>query len=304
MLEGQAPRFVSAADITRNFGMWQDKVSQGPLVVTHHGRPRVVMLSVEAFEELTAGESGVGRGSQSRGDDGEDRIRFDMLIEQVGGSVMILDRDLCFTRVNAEAVVHFGSPASALLGHSIEVLYPRIADGPLGDAMRRVAQGGEPMALDMPPDFGRGQHWRARIFPLPEGVAVMFRNVTNEVRSEHEAQERIALQAAREAHGRVGVGRLTLRATFEHVEPGLAKLAGFTPDRLKGVRITDLLVLNQRALVQEELESVLARGEARTVHTTMLVNGGNELRICMALAPIREGFGITGAVLLLTAEEG
>lgn len=40
-----APARVTAGEISRNFGQWQDVALSGPVIVTHHGRPRVVMTS-------------------------------------------------------------------------------------------------------------------------------------------------------------------------------------------------------------------------------------------------------------------
>src|SRR4051794_36060592 len=43
---------TTAAEISRNFGQWQDRALQAPVRVTHHGRPRVVIVSAAEFERL------------------------------------------------------------------------------------------------------------------------------------------------------------------------------------------------------------------------------------------------------------
>ena len=44
---------VSSAELNRRFGEVQARAQRGPVVVTHHGRPRLVLLTTESFSELT-----------------------------------------------------------------------------------------------------------------------------------------------------------------------------------------------------------------------------------------------------------
>lgn len=37
------PTTVSAADVIRNFGLWQERALAGPITITHHGRARTVL---------------------------------------------------------------------------------------------------------------------------------------------------------------------------------------------------------------------------------------------------------------------
>ena len=46
------PISVPAAEVQRHFALWQDKALRRPVVVTSQGRPRAMMISVEAFERL------------------------------------------------------------------------------------------------------------------------------------------------------------------------------------------------------------------------------------------------------------
>ena len=52
MDHGRKAISVPAAELTRNFGLWQDRSAHGPVFVTHHGRPRVVLMSISTFEGL------------------------------------------------------------------------------------------------------------------------------------------------------------------------------------------------------------------------------------------------------------
>ena len=45
---------TTAADLNRNFGLWQDRAMSEPILVTHHGRPRSVLVSAEDYRRLGA----------------------------------------------------------------------------------------------------------------------------------------------------------------------------------------------------------------------------------------------------------
>lgn len=48
---------VSAAELRRNFGVWQERAFSAPVVVARHGKPRLVLSSAERyFADNASGE--------------------------------------------------------------------------------------------------------------------------------------------------------------------------------------------------------------------------------------------------------
>ncbi len=43
---------AAAADVQRNFSLWQDRALREPVGITRNGRPRLVMMSVEEYQRL------------------------------------------------------------------------------------------------------------------------------------------------------------------------------------------------------------------------------------------------------------
>ena len=43
---------TSAADVQRNFSLWQDRALINPVQITRNGRARLVLMSVEEYERL------------------------------------------------------------------------------------------------------------------------------------------------------------------------------------------------------------------------------------------------------------
>lgn len=295
MHQGKTPRFVSAAEITRNFGMWQDRAAHGPLVVTHHGRPRVMMLAVEHYEELTAGH---GLGAQ---EEDLESARLSVVLGQIGSAFAAFDTSLRFVRLNAAAIAHFGQPEERLIGRTPEEVFSG-REAMIAGHLREALRTGEEMQVDVPAGAHGERLLRMRFFPYPGGVGVTFRNVAGMRNAERAEQEHIAQAQARLAHGGVGVGRLGPRATFEAVEPPLAQMVGFTAERLEGVRFTDLLALPSRPQASEAIEAVLTGHGPRAFDGVMLVNGGGELAVRVALAELRDGFAISGASVMVTRQ--
>lgn len=293
MIESKAPRFVTAAEITRNFGMWQDRAAQAPLVVTHHGRPRVVMIAAEDYELLS-------RPPAEHGATSTDGTALGLLVERIDGGFAAFDAQLRFVRLNGAALVHFDLPVDALVGRSLVELFPALDGGPVPALLRRVARSSEAASLETPSLLRPGRLLRLHAFPWPGGLALLFRDVAEEELAARALAERAALTVARDVHGGAVTARLSLRGTFERVDPALARLAGFAPERLLGVRLTDLLALSRRGAALSEIEAVLGRGEARCLDTMLLVNGGGERAARIGMAPLRDGFAIGGAMLVMT----
>lgn len=60
--------YATAAEVSRNFGRWQDQALAGPVVVTHHGRPRVVVVSAQQYDLMAeaSGEPAEGESDAAR----------------------------------------------------------------------------------------------------------------------------------------------------------------------------------------------------------------------------------------------
>ncbi|TGE01143.1 type II toxin-antitoxin system prevent-host-death family antitoxin [Methylobacterium nonmethylotrophicum] len=47
-------RTVTTAEFLRHFGRYHDEARLAPLTLTKHGRPSLVVLSIDAYQQLTA----------------------------------------------------------------------------------------------------------------------------------------------------------------------------------------------------------------------------------------------------------
>ncbi|HWW63591.1 MAG TPA: PAS domain-containing protein [Sphingomonadaceae bacterium] len=292
MLQSQQMESVTSADFVRRFGRWQDQVATGPLVVTHHGRARLVAVSMERYQALTEGE-------EIAGDDGHD-VRLATLVERMDEGFIAFDAQLHFVDANPVACAHLRTSAAALRGQALGEAQADFFRTLAHSHLLRAARSGEAAAFDAPSLAYPGNWLRFRTFPYGSGAACLFRNVTEEKEARRRAQAETALAAAIEAHGVIGYARISPRATFLDVDRPLAALAGFDPASLRGVRLTDIMPLNRRVAAACEIEAVLTDGGARAFDGALMVNRGDEIEVRISLASIDGTPANDGAVVVVT----
>jgi prevent-host-death family protein len=57
---------VPAAEVSKNFGAYQDAAVREPVIITKNGRPRTVLIAYEDFVRLSKGERRAEPTSESR----------------------------------------------------------------------------------------------------------------------------------------------------------------------------------------------------------------------------------------------
>lgn len=290
MVRDNTQRTVTAAEITRNFGMWQDLAGQGPVVVTHHGRARCVLLSADAFEVM-ARQGGVNEVAVQHA-----AIEHALLAERIDSGFVVLDAALALREINSLGSMMLGKPREALLGAPVGDIIPELAEGFADMQLRRTLRTGEATRLAVP---GRDGSLHVHVFPWPDGLAMTLRRTAEEEEFERTSAEIAAIRKALTAYGGIGTARITMRGTLSSADRGLAEVTGLSPDRLTGVRLVDLFTRGSRVEIGEAVEAVLTGSRAVALNAVLLVNGGTELPVRAALAPLAEGLGIGGAMLML-----
>ena len=100
------------------------------------------------------------------------------ILEGIGEGFYAVDRDWRITHFNSEASRHFGRPASDMVGRVLWETFPSAADTDLGRTFlstmaSRATVRGESMSVLV------GPRWLAyRLFPLGDGMGIVFRDVT------------------------------------------------------------------------------------------------------------------------------
>jgi prevent-host-death family protein len=283
---------VAAVELTRNFGLWQDRTAHGPVFVTNHGRPRVVLMSIEDFERI-------GKASPTTAGIAMDPVTG-LLLDRLDEGFVAFDEREIVRRINTAAALYFRRPAEQVVGLSLDQL-----GDPTGNArsigyVRRAISGGEVGSYDMESVSYPGEIIRVQILPFPGGGACLFRNVTPQRRAAEVAAGQTALADALDCHGGMIHARLTVEGGFAEISDSHAQRLGLVAERMAERRFVDVLGVGCRAKARVLFEAVVRQGHARAFDGQLLVDGIRERAVRIALAPIREDFAIDGVMLVIT----
>ncbi|WP_312166497.1 type II toxin-antitoxin system prevent-host-death family antitoxin [Phenylobacterium sp.] len=250
---------TTAAEISRNFGHWQDRAMQEPVLVTHHGRPRLVLLSTEEFIKLS--RTGGGPSSDAAGH--EDIAGRDSFLANMFEGFMVFDRDLKVRFLN--------NVAMSSAGHSSQELVGRAIDGPefgeqgalLAARLRRVLRTGEALQFESRGFFNQHRFYESKAFPLAGGVGLTFCQLTElyDLRQDL-AASRAGAQAV---DGLDLVGRLTVNPMgfVQQANLGFCGLVGLPEPEVHGARLLDFFAPASRQTFERDMNALL-QGTAET----------------------------------------
>src|SRR3546814_2566314 len=86
---------VSASQLVRRFGHWQNVASERPVFVLHHGNPRCVLISIPLLSNLAA---------EADHHPGDARLAalHDITLDHMRNRMNVPDSDLVITGINAD----------------------------------------------------------------------------------------------------------------------------------------------------------------------------------------------------------
>ena len=289
---------VTAGEISRNFGQWQDRALGGPVIVTHHGRPRVVLVSADYYSASKEDHSFHPR---------EDRepsyeVSQHAILDHVTEAFMALNAELHITAVNHVFEALVGHNASQLAGRWKQVRPEPAARSLMGEQFKRALRTGETLEFEAPGDAPGVRRYAFRAFPYPGGVAVLIQNRTAEREMQAQLNEARALDAALSMLPQVMVLRLNVRGVLTTVDAGFAKRLGFSAEELICCRLPDIARPGDRAELTAALEAALQGGQPSQISTTLLIKDGGELPVRIGLATVVRDLAPDGLVAAVTLD--
>ena len=164
-----APRadVVTASDLVRNFGLWQDRAALAPVYITFRGRARLVLSSVDVIEALVAPHLPE---HETPGPDA------DALLDLIRDMVIIADADLRITHASRTARAYFAEHAAP--GLSAGSIVPAAARQTLLRALQHVQRSGAAQAVDLPSPRQTGRLLTITLEPHRRGVAMLVQDIS------------------------------------------------------------------------------------------------------------------------------
>lgn len=286
---------VTAADLVRNFAECREVAAQRSLFVTHHGRPTHVLLGIDRYRALMQGAEQEDGAAASDG-----AALIHMLADWLDDALILCDAAMTIRFVNRAVQALCRRPAQALLGRPLLDALPEVAGSLLEGHARRTVTGSEIGSADIPSPFQPEGWLHFRSFPLGSWNALMFRDISEDVRRYRLADVRAALLDAMRLHGEVAFMRLSVRGTIEQLNEPCTRLIGLSETRLRGVALPDIVARPDRVACRQALEAVLQEGKEQRLRAEIVSNEGDTLPVDLALTQLRGAYGLEGAVLVAT----
>jgi PAS domain S-box-containing protein len=283
------PLSVTAGDISRNFGHWQDRALEAPVIVTHHGRPRVAVISSSLFFGLTGDEG--GREARTRSE-----TALSALLGAMSEAFVAFDDNLKVAAVNHPFEALAGLCGGRLEGLGWRDLFPATNQVLIGEQLLRALKAGEVVEFEACASPGGDRRCSMKAFPYPGGVALVLLNRSEERDLRRRFEAATAFRTATSNLHDVGAAWLNIRGVFAELDDRFAAMTGFKPEELLDYRLTDVVRPAERHALAARIETVLRTTEPAVIPATLLVKNGGEREIELSLAPVLEDCAPMGLV--------
>lgn len=283
---------VTAAELVRNFAHWRDIGARDPVVVTHHGRETHMFLGIDHYRAFT-------RTDRRQDKDGAD-ARLGDLAASLHEGLILCTADFMIEVANPAALTATRRRHEAIEGRLLWDAIPELNNTLIEAHLRHSLTSGARSVADVPSPFFPGNWLQVESFAFGEGVALLLRDISQDVRQHRLADTKTAMLRAMEVHGAVAYARLSSRGFIDSINAVFCTLIGLSEERLRQVPLPDLADVASRAPLREGLEGVL-RGEGdRRLRVSLLTNRGDRIAVDMALVRLHGAYGTEGVVAILT----
>jgi len=291
MKEVQPNERVSAADFVRGFANWRAHSARGPVVVTHHGKDAHVLISLDDYRQLGAGDHS-----------GEARLQDSqiLLLESIRDALILVDRERRVVALNPAAGDMFETAAAALVGQPLTAALPMIEASCIYPHIVRMVEYRERFSGELPSLLRLGQWLRVDLVPLPVGGAIILRDVTEVAAArESESAQQAAIRAI-DVDAGIGHALISVRDTVEYANDALTRMIGVSEEAIRRVRFSTLLTLGMRHEFSEALEALFRNGVAVRLESELVTREGLVLPVTLSLVERRGTYGSEGAAVLVT----
>jgi len=261
------------------------------IFITHHGRETHALLPIASYHAIVAAANDSERGP----------ILFDQgLADWLPFLLIVVNEARAISMANRTAHAVARKASSALIGCDLFEVLPALRETMFESYYNRTARTGEPCSFELPELICPGSWHRVETFLTHGGVAILARDITDEVKTFRLADTKKALIDAILVHGGIGYLWINVRGRIEDADQTISDLLQLPKERLSGVPVADLVPIGKRPALRELIEQVLNQGGARRLATEFLRNDGIAIPAICALKGLRGVYGSEGAVMVAT----
>ena len=249
-------------------------------------RERVVSGPIiPAINVLPCNEFGVSISDRPR-EPSDSETELGVILEGIGEGFYAVDRDWRVRRFNSEAARHFGRAPAEVLGRDLWELFPGARETGLGRLFLQAMAGRKAVRSETASVVVPGRWLSYGLFPLGDGLGVVFRDITDHKKAEEQRDLLLAELEHRVKNTLANVQAIAGQ-TFRDVEPqarhafearlralGNAQLA-LTAENWRGVRL--------RALIRSTLDPVVEQRHYAASGPNLRVQPKSAVALSMAI---------------------
>jgi PAS domain-containing protein len=277
---------VTASDLVRHFGIWQDRATRAPVYILHRGRPRLVLTSLDVMDALCAPHTSRPANVS----------HLQTLLDSMDEMIVLLGEDRGVIGASRGARGYFGDmvqPGASLGGLAAS------GDDTLLSAVSRVAQSGLAESVEC-----RSPRFPDRLLSFSidcgsNGCVLHVRDATAAEELQHWRDRHDSLSRATEAAGGA-TAIVNLRGRIDHASSGLATLTGANVDALTTARIVSLAAVGDRSALGDAFEAAIDTRKAQSLEASLLVGGAALRRVSIGLSPLLSSGHVIGVTIVIT----
>lgn len=277
---------VTASDLVRHFGIWQDRASRAPVYILHRGRPRLVLTSLDVMDALCAPHAQPPTGTHLK-----------TLLEAMSDMIVLLGPD--------QAVVGASRGARAYFGDSVDIGAPleglcASGDETLQAAILRVSGSGLAETIECHSPRFAERLLAYQISNGPSGCVLQIQDATALEELQHWRDRHEAIFRAVEAAGGAAA-IVNLRGRIDYASPQLSSLTGASVEALTTARLVSLVNVTDRSNLGDAFESTIDRRAPQSLEAGLLIGGADVQRVRIGLAPLLSSGHVVGVTVIINA---
>ncbi len=287
---------VSAADISRNFGEWQSRAMTKPVVITHHGRARLILTSADEFDRREAlNQPGPGDGQLAR-----TTAQLRGILAQIQEGFIAFDRDLHVSDINRVGELYIGFAKQDLVDRSIQDIVPATRDAIYWNYFKRVLKTGEILDFRCRSAIYPNATVAIRSFPYEGGVGAVFENIT--VKEEASLDQRAwkALQNAVKADPAMALIKLNVRGGIISADENFSAITGFPEEQLLTFLLADIVHPHDRLSLAHSINDLMRDRSGKIVVAKFMTRNGDDRLLKLTMSAAFEDPATDGLVVCVS----
>lgn len=276
---------ATATDFVRHFGHYAASSLSKPVYIAQHGRVGWALLSAAQMTRL----------SETEIETVSEDARFDILLDNIPTIVLLVDSKLQITRLNCAARQHFQFPEAGSISISLWKLLQENDRVFMREVCNRVLNTGDAETFDLESSRYPGRILRFQITPFPSGLAILADVVTEAVRIRQTLSSAVASENAIDIIPSIGRGRIDVRGRITSVNENFADLVQGTPEKVMGLRFTDLIQQSYQDSVNLAIDQLVLTGKPISLDVELVTRESKTVTATIGAGALRDGGAIVGA---------